>query len=325
MQTYRIPHTDLDVSRIAYGTWHLGVEWHTKPLTDEITEQAVTLIETAVDNGINLIDLADIYTMGKSDALVGEALRRNPSLRDKVILQAKAGIFLSDQPEPGDPGRYDFSYDHLVSALEGTLERLGTDHVELLLLHRPDALVEPEEVARAFDKLQSDGKVRYFGVSNHTPMQIELLKRYVDQPIVANQIEISLLHNDLINDGIVANTPKAAPYTAARGTLDYCRLNDIMVQAWSPVASGRLFNPAPDAPENEKAVAAKLVELAEQYDTNPGAIALAWLLRHPAGIMPIIGTMSPARIPANLEADNIRLTRKEWYALFEAANGQSVP
>ena len=321
MKTYRIPNTDLDVSRIVYGTWHLGVEWNDNPPTKEITEQAVTLIETAVDAGINLIDLADIYTRGKSDALVGEALRRNPSLRDKVALQAKAGIILADE---NSPGRYDFSYDHLIAAVEGTLSRLGTDHVEILLLHRPDPLVEPEEVARAFDKLQSDGKVQNFGVSNHTPMQLELLHRYVDQPLVANQIELNLLHNELVNDGIVANTTNVQ-YTAARGTLDYCRLNDILIQAWSPVAGGAVFKADDDAPENIKATAAVFTELAEKYSVTGGAIMLAWLLRHPAGIMPILGTMKPERIHESVQADNVELTRIEWYRLFEAANGHAVP
>lgn len=321
MKTYRIPHTEIDVARIAYGTWHLGVHWNDEPPSAEITEQAVTLIETAVEAGITLIDLADIYTKGKSDALVGEALRRNPSLRDKVVLQAKAGIILADE---AGPGRYDFSYDHLITAVEGTLSRLGVERVELLLLHRPDPLVEPEEVARAFDKLQADGKVQHFGVSNHTPMQMELLRRYVDQPLVANQIEINLLHNELINDGIVANTTNTT-YTGARGTLDYCRLHDIMVQAWSPVAGGHVFKATDDAPPHIKATAAVVTELAEKHNVTGGAIMLAWLLRHPAGIMPILGTMNPARIHESVQADNVDLTRIEWYRLFEAANGHAVP
>jgi predicted oxidoreductase len=322
MKTYTFAGTDLEVSRIAFGTWHLGVHWDDSPPTAEITDHAVRLIEAAVDNGITLIDLADIYTRGKSDALVGEALRRNPSLREKVTLQAKAGIILGGTDD--GPGRFDFSYDHLVSALEGTLQRLGVEHVELLLLHRPDALVEPEEVARAFDHLQSSGKVGHFGVSNHTPMQMELLRRYVDQPLVANQIELNLLHNDLINNGLISNMTDI-PYTGARGTLDYCRLHDIMVQAWSPVAGGRVFNTGDDAPPNERAVAQEINRLADKHNTNRSAIALAWLLRHPAGIMPILGTMKVERIAESVQADNIDLTRKDWYRLLEAANGKPVP
>ena len=321
MKTYRLPHTDLDVSRMAFGTWHLGVHWDDAPPTTEITEQAVSLIEAAVANGINVIDLADIYTKGKSDALVGEALRRNPALREQVVLQAKAGIVLGGED---GPGRYDFSYGHLMGAVEGTLKRLGTDRVELLLLHRPDALVEPEEVARVFDKLQADGKVRYFGVSNHTPGQIELLRRYVDQPLVANQVEFSLLHNELVRDGIVANTTEAA-YTAARGTLDYCRLHDIKIQAWSPVAGGRLFKVPEDAPAHQHELAAEIRRLAGGHEATPEGIALGWLLRHPAGVMPIIGTMKTHRIADSVKADDVMLNRVEWYRLFELANGAGVP
>jgi len=324
MKTYRIPNTDLDVSRLAYGTWHLGGSWDDTPLSDDIKQRADELIHAAVDAGINFIDLADIYVKTKSDEVVGHVLKNDPSLRDKVILQAKTGIILPGDPNPGDPGRYDFSYENIVSKLENSLRLLNTDRVELLLLHRPDALVEPEEVARAFDHLQSSGKVRYFGVSNHTPMQMELLRRYIDQPLVANQVELNLLHNDLIFDGILANTADHA-YTGARGTLDYCRLHDMLVQAWSPVAGGVVFNPGDDAPDNVKNAAGLIRQMAEKHNTNTGAIVLAWLLRHPAPIQPILGTMTPRRIPESAEADNVELSRKEWYKLAEVANGAGVP
>jgi len=324
MKTYRIPKTDLNIPQLAYGTWHLGGDWNDEPLTDEIKQRADTLIHTAVDAGVNFIDLADIYVKTKSDEAVGHVLKNDPSLRDKVILQAKAGVILPDDPDPGNAGRYDFSYEHITGRLENSLRLLNTDHVELLLLHRPDALVEPEEVARAFDDLQRAGKVRYFGVSNHTPMQVELLQKYVDQPLVANQVELSLLRNDLIFDGIKSNMGEYA-YTGARGTLDYCRVNDILVQAWSPVARGELFNPADDAPDNIKQTAQLVKDLAEKHNTNPGAIVLAWLLRHPANIQPILGTMTPHRIPESAESVNVNLTRLEWYQLAQAANGAGVP
>ena len=242
MNTYTLPNTDLTVSRLAYGTWHLGGSWDATPLTDELKERAVRMIATAVELGINHIDLADIYTKGKSDEVVGHALAQSPGLRDKLVLQAKTGIILSDEPNAGDPGRYDFTFDHIVAGVEGTLRRLGTDRVELLALHRPDPLIEPEEVARAFDHLQSSGKVLNFGVSNHSASQIALLQKYVDQPIVVNQLELNLLHHYLISDGILVNMD-GFPYAGAAATLDYCRLHDITIQAWSPVAGGRLFNP----------------------------------------------------------------------------------
>ena len=324
MKRYRLPHTDLEVSRLAYGTWHLGGSWDQMPLTDDVKARATELIHTAVDQGINFIDLADIYTMGKSDEVVGHVLAQTPGLRDKLILQAKCGIILGNDPELGGPGRYDFSKAHIIRAVEGSLRRLQTDYVDVLALHRPDPLMEPEEVAAAFQALHTGGKVRYFGVSNHTAGQIALLQKHVDQPLIVNQLELNLLHNDLIDDGVVANTA-AATYTGVAGTLDYCRLHDITIQAWSPVAGGRLFNPPADAPANVHSVAVEIGRLAQKYETSREAIALAWLLRHPAGIQPIVGTMRPQRLIASCRADEIRLTRQEWYALFIAARGDSVP
>lgn len=324
MKTYHIPQTDLEVSRLAFGTWHLGGSWDSTPPTSDHYARADALIHASVEHGINFIDLADIYTRGKSDMLVGDTLKRNPSLRDKLILQEKTGIILSDEVHAGSVGHYDFSHQNITRKLETCLQRLNTDHVDLLLLHRPDPLVEPEEVARAFDELHASGKVRYFGVSNHTPMQIEFLKKYVRQPLVVNQIELNLLHNDLVVDGIVANTTQAR-YTGARDTLDYCRLHDILVQAWSPVAGGMLFKEADDSPANIRATVRLIAELAEKHNTTREGIALAWLLRHPAPIQPIIGTLNPARIADSVKADDVQLSRLEWYTLLATARGAGVP
>lgn len=324
MKTYQIPQTDLEVSRIAYGTWHLGGSWDDTPLSDEIIKRADALIHAAVEQGIMLIDLADIYTRGKSDAVVGEVIKNDPSLRDKILLQAKTGIILPDELAPGSIAHYDFSYQNITQKVESSLRRTQSDYFDLLLLHRPDPLIEPEEVARAFDDLHRSGKVRYFGVSNHTGMQIELLKKYVNQPLVVNQLELNILHNGLINDGIVSNM-MSATYTSARDTLDYCRLNEMLIQAWSPVAGGQFFAPGDDAPDNVKAVATVINELAEKHSTSKSAIALAWLLRHPAPIQPILGTMTVKRIPESVAADDVELSRLEWYQLFAAANGAGIP
>jgi predicted oxidoreductase len=303
MQTVRIPQTDLDVSRIASGTWHLGGTWDNTPPTAEVRERAHRLILTAVEHGINFIDLADIYTRGKSDLLVGEVLAANPGLRDRLILQEKAGIILSDL-ETGETGRYEFTYEHLVSALEGSLRRLNTEYVDLLLL--------------------PSGKVRYFGVSNHRPEQTALLRRYIRQPLVANQLELNLLHNAMIDDGVTVNIAPGA-YSAAGGLLDDARLHDMQIQAWSPVAGGALFSPPPDAPANVHAAAAAVAKMAAEHATTPEAIALAWLMRHPAGVVPIIGTLRPERIAAHAAADAVTLSRIEWYRLFTAARGKPVP
>ena len=324
MKTYQIAATDLTVSRLAYGTWHMGGSWDQTPLSDDLKKRADTLINTAVDHGINFIDLADIYTMGKSDESVGHVLKNQPGLREKIYLQAKAGIVLGADPVRGGPGRYDFSYDHLVGAVETTLQRLNTDYVDVLALHRPDPLMEPAEVARAFDYLKNSGKVRYFGVSNFTDMQIALLQNHVNHPLIVNQLELNLLHNQLIVDGITANT--AIPvYTNAARTFDYCRLNDVMIQAWSPVAGGRVFDESADAPDHIRQLAKTIRELAHSHSCSTAAIALAWLLRHPAGIQPIVGTLNAERISASVQADEVELTRQEWYTLLAAARGADVP
>lgn len=325
MKTYQIPHTDLEVTRLAYGTWHMGGSWDKIPPTDELKSRAVELISTAVECGINHIDLADIYTMGKSDEVVGHALKQNPGLREKLILQEKCGIVIGGNPDFGPPQRFDFSYEHIVGSVETSLKRLNTDYVDILALHRPDPLIEPEEVARAFDHLQSAGKVRYFGVSNHNAGQIALLQKVVDQKLVVNQVEFNLLHHYLVSDGILANMPGYPYLGGVAGLLDYCRANEILIQAWSPVAGGKLFKPAADAPDHVQNTAAEISRLADIHNTTPEGIALGWILRHPAGIQPIVGTLKPSRLRESVVADDVDLSRKDWYTLLEAARGESVP
>lgn len=324
MKHYRIPNTDLSVSRIAFGTWHLGETWDKTPPTDEIRARANVLVKAAYEHGINHIDLADIYTMGKSDELVGYALKQNPGLREKLILQEKGGIIIGADPGFGPPSRFDFSYAHLVKSVETDLKRLGTDYVDLFTLHRPDMLVEPEEVAKAFDYMHAQGMVRYFGVSNHNAAQIELLRKHVRQPLVLNQLELNLLHHHLISNGILVNQT-AGQYANATGILEYCRLHDIMIQAWSPLARGQVIVPKADAPETVKNTAALVAELAAKKNTTKEGVALAWLLRHPAMIQPILGTHKVEHIASAVAADTIELSRQEWYSLLEAARGAPVP
>lgn len=313
----------LTVSRIAYGCMQLSRAWDATPVTADERRHAQRLVETALANGITLFDHADIYARGKSEQVFGDVLRASPGLRGGMVLQSKCGIRFADDP-PGAPGRYDFSHAHIVGSVEGSLSRIGVDHLDVLLLHRPDALVEPEEVARAFDALHAAGKVRHFGVSNHTPGQIDLLRRYVRQPLVANQVEASLLHHHLFDDGVVANTTGHV-YASVAGTLDYCRLHDIRVQAWSPLAGGRLATTSEFADPVIRETSRLLRHLAEEKGVTPEAIQLAWLLRHPAGIQPIVGTTDPVRLVACCAADGVTLSRGEWYALFTAARGGRVP
>ncbi|WP_299341628.1 aldo/keto reductase [uncultured Pseudoxanthomonas sp.] len=322
MKTYLLAD-GLPVSRIAYGCMHLSRAWDATPVTADERRQAQCLVETALSHGITLFDHADIYARGKSEQVFGDVLRASPGLRGRMVLQSKCGIRFAEDPA-GTPGRYDFSHGHITASVEGSLSRLGVDHLDVLLLHRPDALVEPEEVARAFDDLQAAGKVRHFGVSNHTPWQIDLLRRHVRQPLVANQVELSLLHHHLIDDGVVANTTGHV-HASAAGTLDHCRLHGVRVQAWSPLAGGRLATTSAFADPVIHATSLLLRRIAEDKGVAPEAIQIAWLLRHPAGIQPIIGTTDPVRLGACAAADDVVLTREEWYALFTAARGEQVP
>ncbi len=249
MNTYRIPHTDLKASRLAYGCMNIGGRWGAASMTKDERKAAIDAVAAAFEHGINFFDHADIYMQGRSEEVFAEAIAALKVPRKDMIIQSKCGIRFGDDPNPGDPGRYDFSYEHITRSAEGILRRLRIDTLDILLLHRPDALMEPQEVARAFDALQRSGKVRHFGVSNFTGPQIAYLQAALDQPLVVNQVELSLLHHYLINDGVAANT-KNLPSAGAAGTLDYCQRRDILIQAWSPVAGGALFNPPADAPDN---------------------------------------------------------------------------
>ncbi len=327
MKTYRIPHTDLTVSRLAYGCMKIGGSWNHSTATADTQSRAQAVVEAALESGINFFDHADIYTCGKSETVFGHILKATPGLRDRIVLQSKVGIrFASDAYLSGEPSRYDFSAAHIIRSTEAILRRLQTSHLDLLLLHRPDPLVEPAEVAQAFDELQSSGKVRHFGVSNHTPAQIELLRQHLRQPIVINQLEFSLAQPALVSEGIHANQTGAGN-ALATGILDYCRLNKIFVQAWSPIGGGKLLRPATDATETNPLhpAAALVASLAAAKNTTPEAILLAWILRHPAGIQPIIGTTQADRVRASVQADDVTLTREEWYALLAAASGKKVP
>ena len=324
MKTYRIPNTDLDASVIGYGCMTIGGRWDGSSLTSDERAKATHAVMTAFENGITLFDHADIYCRGKSETVFGEILRQHPSMREKIILQSKCGIRMKDDPHAGDPFRYDFSRDHIIRSVEGSLRRLQTDRLDILLLHRPDPLVEPEEVTSAFQELEKTGKVRYFGVSNHTAQQIALLQSVIKQRIIINQVELNLLHSSLIADGVVANTNDVR-YTASAGTLDYCRQQKILIQAWAPLAGGKLTNPAHQAEDRIHHAASLITGMAGEKQTSKEAILLAWLLKHPAQIQPIIGTTVPERITNSILATEVNLTRVEWYELLSTARGEKLP
>ena len=258
--------------------------------------------------------------------MVSHHQTESPHLLDQIAIQSKCGIRFGGDPTPYSPGRYDFRRDYIVSSVEGSLKRLQTDYLDILLLHRPDPLVEPDEVAAAFDALHASGKVRHFGLSNHTAAQISLLRASVRQPIIVNQVEVSLLHTYLLDAGIVFNQDNPAGPVQNEGTLEYCREHGITIQAWSPLAKGAVVSgESRKRPVAAQAVAAEVAGLAADMKVSAEAIALAWLMRHPAGIQPVVGSRNPERIRAACQADGVELTREDWYRLFIAGRGAKLP
>lgn len=267
-------------------------------------------IKFCVENGLNFFDHADIYGRGECEKLFGEALKNSGIKRENIIIQSKCGIV---------PGKmYDLSKEYILKSVDGILERLGTDYLDVLVLHRPDALVEPEEVAEAFNILYTSGKVKYFGVSNHKPSQIELLKKYVKQDILVNQLQLSLPFSNMIASGLEVNMLTDGAYDRDGSVLDYCRLNDMTIQAWSPFQYGffeGVFIGSEKYPELNKV----LDELAEKYKVTPTGIATAWILRHPAKVQMIAGTTKISRLQEIIDGSKIKLTREEWYKLYLSA------
>jgi predicted oxidoreductase len=305
MKYIKVPNTDINASEISLGCMRIS---------DMTTQEISTLIHTAMDEGINFFDHADVYGGGKSEEKFAEALGMNSSLREKMMLQTKCGI---------RQGSFDFSKEHILEAVDGSLKRLRTDYVDVLLLHRPDALVEPEDVAEAFTILESSGKVKYFGVSNQNPMQIELLCKFVKQKIHFNQLQLSITNTGMIDAGINVNMQIDRSINRDGGILDYCRLKEIIIQPWSPLQYGffeGVFLDNPKFPELNQTMNA----IAKDKGVTNTATAIAWLLRHPAHMQPILGTTNPQRVKDSCQASGVTLTREEWYQIYLAA-GNKLP
>ena len=261
-----------------------------QPITTDVVQQASDCIDAALESGINFFDHADIYRKGKSEEVFGQALSQRPALRDEIFLQSKCSIKFDDELAPG---RYDASHDWIVKSVEGSLKRLKTDFLDVLLLHRPDPLMQPEEVAKAFDTLYQQGKVKYFGMSNVQRHQLEFLQHYLDHPIVANQIELGLGALDWLNEGVVVGHPEHQGVNFTGGTLEYCRMNNVQIQSWRSLAQG--FFSGRDVsrePESVQKTAVLVTSLAEKYQCKPEAIVLGFIMRHPARIQPVIGTIT---------------------------------
>jgi predicted oxidoreductase len=271
------------------------------------------LVDTALSSEVNFFDHADIYGDGGSEVVFGKVI--SSISRESIIIQDKCGIV---------PGKmYDFSYEHIISSVDGSLKRLNTDYIDVLLLHRPDALFEPEEVAKAFDRLKTSGKVRHFGVSNQNPYQIALLQKHLDMPVCANQMQFGIMHMPSVQSGMNFNMMNEYGVDRDGGVIDYCRLNDITIQTWSSLQYGFFegcFVDNDRFPELNRVIS----ELAEKYSVSKTTIAIAWILRHPARMQPVTGTTNPERLKECFRAADVTLTREEWYKVY-LATGSFLP
>ncbi|SUO81315.1 aldo/keto reductase [Streptococcus equinus] len=286
-------------------------------ISEMTVNQVEELIESALAVGINAFDIADCYGHGECERILGEVLKRRPDLREKMWIQSKCGIRMEDFTY------FDFSKEHILEAVDGILERLGVDYIDSLLLHRPDALMEPEEIAEAFDILKDQGKVIDFGVSNQNPMMMELIKKDVKQPLVANQLQLSAAFTPSFDAGFHVNMKQDAGIVRDSSIFEYCRLNDVVIQAWSVLQFdyfGGVFLGSEKYPELNRV----LERLAEKYQVTPSTIAIAWVLRYPAQMQAVIGTTKSERVAQAAKAADIVLTRKEWYEIYLAA-GNDLP
>lgn len=282
---------------------------------------AQNIIETAVDNGITMFDSADIYGEGESDKTFGQSLKQSSLNREDLFIQSKGGIITKKMGGP----RYDFSKDHIIESVEGTLKRLRIDYLDAFLLHRPDPLMQVDEIAEAFFHLRHDGKVNSFGVSNFGQNQIALLQAGTIEPLQYNQLQFGLMHADMVAQEVTVNTyyPEGQNATGNSGLLAYCQQQQIRIQAWSPFQYGLISGSFIDHP-NFPEVNEKLAELANKYQVGKNAIAAAWILKHPAHIQVITGTMSPDHLKDTAKALTVNLTNQEWYDLYLSA-GYPLP
>ncbi|RAX18335.1 aldo/keto reductase [Pseudarthrobacter sp. AG30] len=313
------------MQELIYGCMGLGGSWSDEPHEAKHVDQAAAAVQAAMDAGITLFDHADIYRRGKSEAVFGEVLAATPGLRERIRLQTKCGIRLNER---GLQTHYDLSREGILERVNGSLGRLRTDFVDVLLLHRPDPLADPAEVASAVGQLMAEGKVRQLGVSNMSAAQIEALQDRLETPVVANQLEMSLLKRAWLESQVLVNHPEHLEYSFPHGTLEYCARNNITLQAYGSLARGAYTGAELESPASAEAATAELVaELAVQYGTTGEAVLLGWLMKHPSGIAPVIGTANPERILACADAERVAgaMTRADWYRLWVTARGSNIP
>ncbi|HWQ92815.1 MAG TPA: aldo/keto reductase [Clostridia bacterium] len=314
MRSIQLGVSSLQASRLAYGCWRVAGTWDPAAVTPESRTAGRRAIIAAYESGFTLFDNADIYCAGEAERILGQALKEVSGMRSKVLIVTKCGIRPAGSPDTGAPQRYDFSHKHIIASCEASLRRLGIETIDVYLLHRPDYLADPEEIAGAFSELRSAGKVRHFGISNFRPSLVTAVQVACPMPLIVHQVEISLAKLDAFTDG----------------TLDQCLIEKITPMAWSPLAGGLIGGGATRLLPSQEIYRPDrftplLDQIAAEHGSNRAAVALAWLLKHPSHIMPVIGTVNPARIRECAAADALDLSREQWYRLLLAARGEALP
>lgn len=308
-----------------YGVMGLGGDWGDEsPVTEANMEEGRLALTAALEEGIKFFDLADIYKDGKSEIVFGQFLKENPELREKIIVQSKVGIQIKGS---SFGSRFNYTYNHIIEGVEGILSRINSDYLDILLLHRPDPLMDRHELKRAIDELFDQGKIRALGVSNMDYHQIQLVEAYTGRKVVANQLELSLKKTDFVDGTVGFNNPGGKALDFQLGTMEYCMLNDISLQSWSPLARGIYSGKKLDASTPATVLKTKeIVErIAEVQGLSADGVVLSWLMKHPAKINPVIGSTKPQRIKKAMDALAIDLSRDEWYELLVASRGVSMP
>lgn len=314
METVSLGTSQLQTSRLAYGCWRIAGTSNPSEVTPEKEDVGRRAIAAALEAGYTLFDHADIYCRGHCETLFGQVMKANPSIREEIVIATKCGIRFAGEPWSDSPHRYDFSAEHIIASCEASLRRLQVETIDLLQLHRPDYLMNPEEVADAFNRLMRSGKVREFGISNFRPSQVSALQKACPMPLLAHQFELSLAKLDAMNDGL----------------LDQCLMLKMTPLVWSPLGGGVLGSPEIASGQGPRhPVSAHLQEtisaIAGERGVSRAVVALAWLLKHPGNIVPIIGSTDPKRILEATQAPEVDLTRDEWYRLLVAARGEKLP
>ena len=306
MKYIKLANSDLEVSNIIMGCMRIT----------SLSETEVNkLVLTALEEKVNFFDHADIYGGGVCESHFSKSVKMNSTLREKMIIQSKCGI---------QKGYFDFSKEHIIESVEGSLSRLKTEYLDILLLHRPDTLMEPEEIASAFETLYDQGKVKYFGVSNFNPMQIELLQKYVPDPLIINQLQLSVAHTPMIDSGLTVNMHINQSINYEGSVLEYCRLNGITIQAWSPFQKGFFEGPFLGDEVQYAKLNQVIDRIAEKYQVTNTAVAVGWITRHPAHMQVVLGTTNLQRMKDACKGSELPLSREEWYEIYQAA-GNRLP